>query len=874
MSPTPTNVHVPRDRLLRALPHAPAVLLVCAPAGWGKTYFLDDWCARPGGAAVRVHMSTRHADAETFLETLARALSHARVCDWTPPIEPDGRPADARLRALLERVPAETSIVLDDVHEIPDDGPAARLVETLLAAARRGTLRLVIATRTAPPCVRARDFVHGTAVRVGTAELAMDAAEVRAFFRETALADDDAFLTRAAARTEGWPAGLRALRHRALEQGATASLARATTARDDLAAYFDEEIVAPLPALVRDTLSDVALLDRIDRDACDALGAGTAFAHLLALARDGLFVAESSDGLRLHPMLRDHLAHRLRATDPARAAERLDRIAHWHERSGRTLEAIEASTQACALAEDDIEIAARAAARLEAGAAALIEAGRRDRFLSAGARMPRAALAGRPYLARLLHWANAELDAPRVVIPADAPRAREARCMDCLIEASRALREGRIADVASAALAARDHVPQGDAFLRNCVVAVLQAAFRFGGDPAVGEAAVDEAARIAEDVRRPAAAVQAGAMLGILQIMHGRLFAAEEALRRALAIADARLDPGAPARGLAHQFLGYVLHAWDRLDEAAAELERARAIAEPIAHAGILTGTLRVLATVRHQQGDEAAAQHALSALVAFMDRPDTSSRNREWLDGVRAAHAITTGESAGLGAWLARRGYVPAEIAALPAPHLHARLQEYTTLGQALLLLQRFDEAAALGEALSRVAAAAGRIGFFVITASVRASACEALGMRADADRALADALRRAAPEHMVRAVADTPGPLAAVVARARPNGVPLAFLENVRRRTERDASPAGLTERERAVLILLAGGHSNKGLARTLGISVSTVKTHLHHAFRKLGARSRTHALARARDLGLLGHAPDPAAWDAGGEGSTSTS
>lgn len=53
-----------------------------------------------------------------------------------------------------------------------------------------------------------------------------------------------------------------------------------------------------------------------------------------------------------------------------------------------------------------------------------------------------------------------------------------------------------------------------------------------------------------------------------------------------------------------------------------------------------------------------------------------------------------------------------------------------------------------------------------------------------------------------------------------------------------------ARLTERERSVLQLVAEGLANKQIARRLGISESTVKTHLTHAFGQIGVRDRTSA------------------------------
>ena len=71
-------------------------------------------------------------------------------------------------------------------------------------------------------------------------------------------------------------------------------------------------------------------------------------------------------------------------------------------------------------------------------------------------------------------------------------------------------------------------------------------------------------------------------------------------------------------------------------------------------------------------------------------------------------------------------------------------------------------------------------------------------------------------------------------------------------------DATPEPLveplSERELEVLTLLASGRPNREIARDLFVAVGTVKTHTNNIYRKLGARNRAEALARARSLKLI--------------------
>jgi DNA-binding NarL/FixJ family response regulator len=67
-----------------------------------------------------------------------------------------------------------------------------------------------------------------------------------------------------------------------------------------------------------------------------------------------------------------------------------------------------------------------------------------------------------------------------------------------------------------------------------------------------------------------------------------------------------------------------------------------------------------------------------------------------------------------------------------------------------------------------------------------------------------------------------------------------------------------APLTERQIEVLRLLSRGLSNKEIGDHLGLAENTVKIHLGHIYRTLGVTSRTSALLKAFQLGLLAHAP----------------
>ena len=66
--------------------------------------------------------------------------------------------------------------------------------------------------------------------------------------------------------------------------------------------------------------------------------------------------------------------------------------------------------------------------------------------------------------------------------------------------------------------------------------------------------------------------------------------------------------------------------------------------------------------------------------------------------------------------------------------------------------------------------------------------------------------------------------------------------------------ASKQALTDRECAIIEFIAGGQSNKQIARTLGVTPETIKSHMKRIFIKLSAESRAQAVVRAQSLGFL--------------------
>ena len=138
--------------------------------------------------------------------------------------------------------------------------------------------------------------------------------------------------------------------------------------------------------------------------------------------------------------------------------------------------------------------------------------------------------------------------------------------------------------------------------------------------------------------------------------------------------------------------------------------------------------------------------------------------------------------------------------------------------------------------------------------------------GQMPQALASLTQALRRAAPEGYVRLFIGAGDPLIQLLHQARMAEITPDYVDRLLAHIEQTGKPQReetrvvfqmvepLSGREMEVLILLSEGNSDKKIAAALVIARETVHKHLKNIYEKLGVHSRTEAVARARELGLL--------------------
>jgi LuxR family maltose regulon positive regulatory protein len=212
--PRPQPGFVPRPRLLAAVGDglARGRMLVCAPAGFGKTALLADWARGSGQPAAWLGLDGGDSDPARFWRHVVAALDGAtpglaaRLGAPLPP-SPEALVTDLINNLAADPGPDEVLLVLDDYHLV-EAGPVHESLGFLLENLPPG-LRVVVSGRADPPLPVARLRARGQLAELRAADLRFTPGEAAALLSQAAGAGlADAAVAALVDRTEGWAAGL------------------------------------------------------------------------------------------------------------------------------------------------------------------------------------------------------------------------------------------------------------------------------------------------------------------------------------------------------------------------------------------------------------------------------------------------------------------------------------------------------------------------------------------------------------------------------------------------------------------------------------------------------------------------------------------
>ena len=360
--PGPRPGQVPRPRLMARLDEglARGLVLVCAPAGYGKTVLLADWARRGTHPVAWLSLDAGDNDPARFWRHAVTALDRARpgTGDRVAPLL--GPPAPSSFQGLVtalinDLAGEEALLVLDDYHVI--GSPQVHESLAFLVEHRPAGMCVVLASRSDPPLPLARLRARGQLAEIRVAELRFTPAEAGELLQHAAAALPDASVAALAARTEGWAAGLQlaALSLRGQEDAA-AFVAAFTGSHRYVLDYLAEEVLEQQDEQLRAFLLETSVLERLSGPLCDAVTGREGSQALLEEAeRAGLFLIpldQLRGWWRYHHLFADLLRARLQEQQPGRIAQLHRNAAAWYA--------------GCGLADDAIGHAAAAGEMLRA----------------------------------------------------------------------------------------------------------------------------------------------------------------------------------------------------------------------------------------------------------------------------------------------------------------------------------------------------------------------------------------------------------------------------------------------------------------------------------------------------------------------------
>jgi LuxR family maltose regulon positive regulatory protein len=348
--PVPPAQTIGRGRISRILQQASQarVVLLCAPAGSGKTTAVINWARESGLPVAWLSLEGSDNESVRLVGQLARALERAlpdSMGALLKRIELGADPLQGCLPLMLELLGAlawpSVTIVLDDFHVI-EDSACQQLIAALVAGLPAG-VRVVITSRAPLPFTPDGP----AALVIDAGQLAFDTAEAERLLNVSyGLGLDRAELAAVDDALAGWPAGLSLLAvaaegHSRQQLDVTARLR--LLANREVADYLVEEVLDGLQAEERDFLLSTSILQELSLPLCEmVLEDPEAGRFLSANHLAATFLVEVRDGWsRIHDLVRESLASLLQARMPERVRELHIRAAEWFEQADMPEPALE-----------------------------------------------------------------------------------------------------------------------------------------------------------------------------------------------------------------------------------------------------------------------------------------------------------------------------------------------------------------------------------------------------------------------------------------------------------------------------------------------------------------------------------------------------
>ena len=454
-----------------------------------------------------------------------------------------------------------------------------------------------------------------------------------------------------------------------------------------------------------------------------------------------------------------------------------------------------------------------------------------------------------------------------------------------------AMLRGDMAEAARFSRQAARYLPKENVYLHSIISLDESLSLVFSGETQKAIESLRITARLARQANNSLVMIIAACEVAIMQMMQGQLSKAWETLQKARYLAIGPDGKHHPLSSFIDIISGEILLERNLLEEASDHLERGVRVTQTMWYLGSLGGML-YLARVRQALGDISGAQDVVEEIAHMALRSDASQWDIALASAIAVRLAVQRDDLAAAEQWWMKGGFSDLNTP-MPLENYPYHIFEYVALAQARFLLVRGQETGRvrdikqalelLGTLLpeaERFQRANSQIQVLIL----QAMAQSALGNER-ATKTLLRALALGEPEGFRRFYLDEGLRLLDLLRQCRVaqkeagSHLPsLAFINslleslqgpgNERQSNQElvedrkasttvhleDGLPVSLSARELEVLALIAEGKSNQEISAELYLALNTVKRHAYNIYTKLEVKKRTHAVSRARQLGLI--------------------